>query len=381
MTQNLIGAAFLSPTGASKAFDEEADGYCRAEGAGLVVLRSLEDAVRRGDHILGVITGSAVNQGSNHSAIFVPDGQSQHSLYDRLLESSGTTAADVTYVEAHGTGTQVGDPIEFRSIREAFGGPHRKDEVFVGSVKDNIGHTEASSGAASLIKTILMMQKTTIPKQANFTRLNPKIEPLGTDRVMIPTQTMEWKAKKRIAVINNYGACGNNAAMIVQEHNLVSTASYAGTCNQPTHFPIFIAGKTTEAIRSYCDRLGAYLIRKDFTYALADLAYNLALKQNRELETSLVFTSGSMEEFSDQLGKAASGTTELSKTLGRSRKPIVVLCFGGQNGKSAYISKDLYDSSMLLQHHIVSDGQILFSPSAPSKSDCHLLTPTPRAIG
>ena len=98
MTQNLIGAGFLSPTGASRAFDADADGYCRAEGAGLVVLKPLTDAVQHGDHILGVITATAVNQGSNCSPIFVPDGQSQHALYDKVLAKSQTTSADVTYV-------------------------------------------------------------------------------------------------------------------------------------------------------------------------------------------------------------------------------------------------------------------------------------------
>ena len=98
MTQNLIGAGFLSPTGASKAFDADADGYCRAEGAGLVVLKPLSDAMQHGDHILGVITGIAVNQGSNCSPIFVPDGQSQHILYDKVLAKSGIRPADVTYV-------------------------------------------------------------------------------------------------------------------------------------------------------------------------------------------------------------------------------------------------------------------------------------------
>jgi acyl transferase domain-containing protein len=356
MTQNLIGAGFLSPTGASKAFDADADGYCRAEGAGLVVLRSLKDAVRHGDHILGIITGTAVNQGSNSSAIFVPDGESQHSLYDKVLAKSGTTPAAVTYVESHGTGTQVGDPIEFKSIRETFGGLHRNDEVFVGSVKDNIGHTEASSGVASLIKTILMMQKSTIPKQANFTRLNPKIEPLGKDRVSIPTQSREWKAAKRIALINNYGAGGNNAAMVLQEPMPISAASQPETCTQPSHLPVFISGKTTEAVRSYCLRLGAFLSRKDMTYTLADFTYNLAMKQSRELETSLILTSASIEELSSQLEKAASGATKLQKSP--SHRPSVVLCFGGQDGKWAHISKDLYDSSVLLQRHIVGDVQI-----------------------
>ena len=349
MTQNLIGAGFLSPTGESKAFDASADGYCRGEGAGLVVLRRLKDAVRHGDSILGIITGSAVNQGSNTSSIQVPNSTSLISLYHKALVVSDTNPTDVTYVEAHGTGTQVGDPAEFKSIRETFGGQHRRTDVFVGSVKDNIGHTEASSGAASLLKTLLMMQKKTIPRQANFNRLNPKIAPLGKDRVVIPTHTRAWKAAKRIALINNYGAGGNNAAMIIQEPTPISLALSPKTHTQLSHFPIYISGKSPEAVRSYCDRLRESL---STTASLGDISYNLAMKQSREFENSVVFASANSQDLSRQLEQAASGAIDFQRSP--SHKPSVVLCFGGQDGKTAHISKDLYDNCVLLQRHIVS---------------------------
>ena len=105
VTQNLAAASFLSPTGASRAFDQYADGYCRGEGAGLVVLRPLTDALRNGDPILAVIGGSAVNQGSNCSPITVPHSESQRSLYGKALGAAGVLPQDVTYVEAHGTGS------------------------------------------------------------------------------------------------------------------------------------------------------------------------------------------------------------------------------------------------------------------------------------
>ena len=361
MTQNLIGAGFLSPTGASKAFDVDADGYCRAEGAGLVVLRRFQDAVRHGDTILGVITGSAVNQGSNCSAIIVPDSQSQLALYEKALSMSGTLPTDVTYVEAHGTGTQVGDPIEFKSIRETFGGAHRRDDVFVGSVKDSIGHTEASSGVASLLKTVLMMQKKSIPKLANFKRLNPKIEPLGQDHVVIPARSMEWRpgaAGRRIALINNYGASGNNAALVLQEATAASPTSsstvYPLTCST---YPIFISGKSMEAVSSYCARLAAFVstdVGDRNRLYLSDIAYNLAIKQNRDFEHCIALTTSSMQELRSQLEQAALSEPQVKSSHQRGSTPIVVLCFGGQDGKMAHISKTLYDNCVLLQKHLVS---------------------------
>ncbi|KAI0531600.1 hypothetical protein GGR58DRAFT_508326 [Xylaria digitata] len=357
MTQNLIGAGFLSPTGKSKAFDVSADGYCRGEGAGLVVLRRLKDAVRHGNTILGVITGSAVNQGSNTSSIQVPDSISQLSLYQKVLSRSGTNPADVTYVEAHGTGTQVGDPVEFRSIRETFGGQHRQSDVFVGSIKDNIGHTEASSGAASLIKTLLMMQKRTIPKLANFNHLNPKIELLGKDRVVIPTHKTAWDAKTRIAMVNNYGAGGNNAAMMVQEAPPpVPAALLAADRSRPSHYPIFISGKTPESVRSYCNRLGEFLSAGTAPPSLEDVSYNLATKQNREFENFIAFTSASSQDLLTQLEQTASSDESRIRKIANPDldRPSVVLCFGGQDGRTACISKQLFDNSLVLQQHLAA---------------------------
>jgi acyl transferase domain-containing protein len=177
---------------------------------------------------------------------------------------------------------------------------------------------------------------------------------------MISTQSTEWKAAKCKVLINNYGAEGNKAAIVLQEPMPISPASYPKTHTQLTLCPIFISGKTTEAVRSYCDHLGAVLSRKDMTNTLADVAYNLALKQNREFETSLILTNASIEELSSQLKKTASGATELHEFP--SHRPYVILCFGGQDGKWAYISKGLYHSSVLLQRHIVGDDQ-MHSPS------------------
>lgn len=108
--QNLAAASFLSPTGASRAFDADANGYCRGEGAGLVVLKPLERAITDGDFVLGVIAGSAVNQGSNCTPITVPASESQSSLYHQALLNSGVDPLEVSYVEAHGTGEFVVRP-------------------------------------------------------------------------------------------------------------------------------------------------------------------------------------------------------------------------------------------------------------------------------
>ncbi|KAJ5604419.1 hypothetical protein N7510_009573 [Penicillium lagena] len=160
--QNLGAANFLSPTGGSKSFDDRADGYCRGEGAGIILLKRLDRAIADKDRILGVIAGSAVNQNDNAYPVTVPVSLSQTALYRRVLDIASLSPRRVSYVEAHGTGTPKGDPIECASIRQVFGGQADR-KLYLGSVKGNIGHAEAASGVAGLIKVLLMMQKRLIP--------------------------------------------------------------------------------------------------------------------------------------------------------------------------------------------------------------------------
>ncbi|KAH8202697.1 hypothetical protein TruAng_003183 [Truncatella angustata] len=336
--QNLAAASFLSPTGASKAFDASADGYCRGEGAGLVLLKSLERARADGDSILAIITGSAVNQGSNCTPITVPVSESQSTLYEKALSISRTNPKDVSYVEAHGTGTPVGDPIECESIRKTFGGRDRKHELFLGSVKDNIGHTEAASGAAALIKTILMFQKREVPKQANFSQLNPKISPLEPDHMTIPRRTQKWNAPKRIAVVNNYGAAGSNAAIVVQEsgleYNMAATNGYESII--AAELPFFISAKTADSLRQYCSALSATLpniAKVHGIAAVSNLAYNLAAKSNREFRYSYNFIASTLDEVATNLLEAHS--VDFSE-MPEHQRPVVLciarcsksICFG-----------------------------------------------------
>ncbi|MCJ1462838.1 hypothetical protein MMC07_001441 [Pseudocyphellaria aurata] len=356
--QNLAAASFLNSNGASRAFDANAGGYCRGEGAGLILLKPLRRAIADGDSIRAVIAGSAVNQGSNCTPITVPVSKSQTSLYRQVLRASVTDPSEVSYVEAHGTGTPVGDPIEAESIRQTFAGPHRTQELFLGSVKDNIGHAEGASGVAGVLKTILMMENRIIPPQANFSVLNPRIPSLEQDRMAISTRSQKWNSQKLAAVVNNYGAAGSNAAILLKEYCLPGV-EIVGHDQQSAHchiseLPTFISAKSVESLRSYCVALKSTLTRaleasgKD---ALFNIAYNLARKQNRALEYHWTSTTSSLTDFSNQLDAASQGSQEFTRTTIRSRP--VVLCFSGQTGNTVTLSKDLFESSKLFQNHLI----------------------------
>ncbi|KAL5341117.1 hypothetical protein BJX70DRAFT_406414 [Aspergillus crustosus] len=360
--QNLAAASFLSPTGASKAFDERANGYCRGEGAGLLLLKTLAQAQADGDPILAVIRGSAVMQGSNRTPIAVPSSDTQAALYRKALAMSNVKPLEVTYVEAHGTGTPVGDPIECNSIREVFGSPRRENRLFVGSVKDNVGHTESASGATAMIKTILMMQKGVLPRQANFTRLNPKIAPLSPDCMEIPQQSQPWLAPRRIAVVNNYGAAGSNAAMVVEQHQRSISNTSSSTA---TSWPFYLSAKSLDSLREYAASLKSSLrgIEKEHgDTAAMDLAYNLAVKQNRHLEFVHTFVASSLKDVERNLDPAKFN----GKSYTQPQEHPVVLCIGGQNGTTAHLDSNLYHSSLLLRSHLDACDQACIDLGLPS---------------
>lgn len=350
--QNLAAASFLSPTGPTKPFDARADGYCRGEGVGLVVLKKLTAALANGDNILGVIAGSAVNQNSNSTSITVPHSPSQISLYRKISSLSGIDPGNVSFVEAHGTGTPVGDPIELASIREVFAGSRRTKPLHVASVKGNIGHLEGASGAAALIKVLLMMQYKTIPVQANFTSLNPKIPALEPGRIEIPLSTHEWDADFQVACINNYGAAGSNAAMIVCQPPSVASYSHVRDYDTPTksRIPIFISAYSEESLKAYCVALQRMIPSSAAPkHFLSSLAFNLADKQNRSLSHVISTTVSDLTELNSQLAAGASGN--LSPKVNAKAKPVV-LCFGGQVNNAVGLSKEVYDASNLLRLHL-----------------------------
>lgn len=336
--QNLMAGGFLSPSGQCKTFDAKADGYCRGEGVGLVVLRKLSVAINEKDNILGVITGSAVNQNSNATAITVPHSPSQVNLYNRVCSLSGIDPLEVSYIEAHGTGTPVGDPIEFESIRQVFGAARRKQTLYTGSVKGNIGHTEAASGVAGLIKAILMLRNETIPAQTNFTTLNPKIKPLESDCMDIPRASLPWKSEFRAVCINNYGASGSNAAMMLCQ----PPKSLHQSSKSLLRYPIFISAFSHASLVAYCS-----VLEKKISSAasLVDLAFSLCDKQNRSLPHVLTTTVTTPAELHKQLN------TCLSVQVPAHTKPLV-LAFGGQTTDTINLCEDVYNSSILLRSHL-----------------------------
>ncbi|GME35517.1 Polyketide synthase [Neofusicoccum parvum] len=217
---------FLSKTGSCKTYDNDADGYCRGDGCGTVVLKRYEDAIADNDNILGCILGAATNHSAEAVSITHPHAGAQEFLYKKVLANAGVDAHDVSYVEMHGTGTQAGDGIEMTSVTNVFAPRHRQrlpeQTLHLGAIKANIGHGEAASGINSLIKVMLMMQKNAIPANVGIKGVMNKTFPkdLLQRNVHIEQKQVAWPrngAEKRRVFLNNFSAAGGNTAIILED--------------------------------------------------------------------------------------------------------------------------------------------------------------------
>jgi acyl transferase domain-containing protein len=212
MFMTFCRAHMLSPAGRIAAFDAAADGFVRGEGAGLVLLKRLDDALADGDRIYAVIKATAVNQDGSTDSITAPNPAAQKAMMRAVLHDAGIDAADISYVEAHGTGTPLGDPIEAGAIGAVFGQAPRQMPLLVGSVKCNIGHLEPAAGIAGLIKTALILSRGEVLPSINFATPNPRIA-FDTLNIQVAAGGSPL-AEDAHAVVNSFGFGGTNACLV-----------------------------------------------------------------------------------------------------------------------------------------------------------------------
>ncbi|KAL8746802.1 MAG: hypothetical protein Q9184_007694, partial [Pyrenodesmia sp. 2 TL-2023] len=357
--QNLAGASFLSPTGQCKPFDAAADGYCRGEAIATVFLKKMSLALQDGDQILGTIPATAVYQNQNCTPIFVPNAPSLSDLFRKVVSKSGLKARQISVVEAHGTGTPVGDPAEYDSIRQVFGG--RSKPLQFGSVKGFIGHTEGTSGVISLIKVLLMIHEGYIPPQASFSSMNPAINALPSDRMEVTTSLRKWDEDYRVALINNYGASGSNASLIVAEAPKLPTrdsSAYSGESEslpKGMNYPFWFSGFDDRSIRAYTKRFRRFLGSKGISagkLSMANLSFNVFRQSNRSLDRALLLSCQSVDELDQKLAAFENGDSEVSSIPAPQSSRSVILCFGGQISTFVGLHRQVFDNSAILRRHL-----------------------------
>lgn len=257
---NFSLANMLSPDGRCKTFSDNANGFGRAEGCGVVVLKRLSDAQADGDNILAVVRGSAVNQDGRSGGLTVPNGPSQQAVIRAALNDAQLQPAQIDYVEAHGTGTELGDPVETGALAAVFGSDQRKAPLKIGSVKTNVGHMEAAAGIGGVIKVIQSMQHQRLPKHLHCDTPSQHI-PWQSMPLEITRESCDWKADtERYAGISSFGFSGTNAHVILQAapHNVNEHTATNNNINQQAAL-LTLSARDATALRQQAERYAQHL--------------------------------------------------------------------------------------------------------------------------
>ncbi|HTU20951.1 MAG TPA: type I polyketide synthase [Gemmataceae bacterium] len=334
----------LSPDGRCHAFDAAANGFVRSEGAGMVVLRPLSRALADGDRIYAVIRGTAVNQDGRTPGLTVPSEEAQTALLRQAYHNAGVAPAEVQYIEAHGTGTLVGDPIEARALGSTLSaGRPAGRPCLVGSVKTNIGHLEAGSGIAGLIKTALALHHRRIPGNLHFHQPNPAID-FAQLRLRVPVHAEPWPASDTAATagVNSFGYGGTNAHVVLQEApqptNPRPLFSRDPKGSAEPRAPLRVAAKllplsarSPQALRALANAWQSFVADSPPDVALHDLAYNAAHRRSHH-DHRLALVAHSRKELSEQLaafvsGQAIAGASSERGTAGQ-RPRLAFVCSG-----------------------------------------------------
>jgi phthiocerol/phenolphthiocerol synthesis type-I polyketide synthase E len=272
--------AILSPDGHCRAFDEKAAGTVIGSGAGLVVLKRLDDALRDGDTIHAVVKGSAANNdGADKVGFTAPSVNGQAEVIRAAQLIAGVDAESIGYIEAHGTGTVLGDPIELAALTQAFqaGAGHTSTNYCaVGSVKTNIGHLDAAAGVAGLIKTVMALKHRTLPASLHFERPNPQID-FAASPFYVNAETKPWPAgvTPRRAGVSSFGIGGTNVHVVLEEAPAVPAVTAAPAAQQPAAWQVLpLSAQNAAALQQAGQQLGRHL-EASADQPLADVAHTL----------------------------------------------------------------------------------------------------------
>jgi acyl transferase domain-containing protein/thioesterase domain-containing protein/SAM-dependent methyltransferase len=317
-----------SPSGATRAFDDGADGFVPAEGVGVVVLRRLDEALADGDHVLGVIRASGTNSDGRTHGMTAPSARAQADLLTEVLGRARLSAQEIDYVEAHGTGTALGDPIEVEALSRAMKGPRAAvGPCRIGSVKTNIGHAGPAAGIAGLQKVLLSLANEALPPSLNFVVPNRHID-FAAAPVAVCDRLTPWPHcadRPRRAGVSAFGLSGTNAHVIVEEAPVAPPrpALPAGP------FLFVLSARTEAALGRRASDLADWLDGLGAAVPLADIAFTLAVGR-RHMSHRRAFVAADLADLRHALrapGAAARvtpvGASELAAAMAAGRTAVL----------------------------------------------------------
>ncbi|KAK2014996.1 beta-ketoacyl synthase domain-containing protein [Colletotrichum eremochloae] len=371
-TAGLDRGHFLSRTGNCKTFDDGADGYCRGEGVGTVILKRLDDAIADHDPILGVVLGAYTNHSAESESITRPHVGAQRAIFSKVLNEASVDPFSVSYVEMHGTGTQAGDAGEMSSVLETFAPPpsqvarvRKSDEpIYIGSVKPNIGHGESASGVSALIKVLLMMQKNEIPPHCGIkTTINRKFPTdLKERNVHIALEPTVWpkdRSRPRRAFVNNFSAAGGNTALLIEDAPILPELPSAPTSTRP-HL-VAVSAKNGASLEGNLKSLLRFL-QENEDISLGQLSYTTTARRLHHQHRVMLHGS-TVGEVCSQIEAALRDGTGMKRPKST---PKPIFCFTGQGAQYPGMGKELWDNFSLFRSEMSQLdklGQTLGFPS------------------
>ncbi|MEU1670776.1 SDR family NAD(P)-dependent oxidoreductase [Streptomyces roseifaciens] len=319
----------LSPRGRCATFSAGADGYVRAEGGGIVVLKRLPDALADGDRVHAVIAGSGANCDGGTSGMTVPSTEMQQRLLREVYERAGTGPDQVLYFEAHGTGTPVGDPLECRAVGAALGVPRTNGPLPIGSVKTNMGHAEPASGMAGLFKGMLVLRHGLIPASLHGDPVNPEIDFAGLNLCPVGGMRPVAACDGGVVGVNSFGFGGANA------HVVLGSAPQRRRAAVPARqgpLPLVVSGRTRRALTEAARALAAH-VRDAPEEDFYDLCWTASRRRTRHPHRAAVLAGGPEEAAGQLEALAGDETAQAAASVHAERPPsgglVFVFCGNG----------------------------------------------------
>ncbi|MEG4806317.1 condensation domain-containing protein [Microcoleus sp. F8-D3] len=379
VTASLTNAGMISVTGRCRAFDARADGLLRSEGVGVVVLKLLSQALADSDPIYAVIRGSRVNQDGRSNGLAAPNLQAQQALLQQVYQDAGILPSSVQYVEAQGTGSLLGDAIELKALANVLGANRSlEDKCRVGSVKTNIGHLEAASGIAGLIKVALSLKYGKIPPNLHFQQPNPNV---ALDKLPLQVQqTLEaWPSSRpRIAGVSAFGFGGTNAHIVMEA--APDAVVESSEIDRPLHL-LTLSAKTETALRELAQRYHEFLVNHP-DLSIADVCFS-ANTGRTSFNYRLAVTGDSTAQIAERLKAFASSRQSaglVSGVVKPKKIPKMGFLFSGLSNHTLGLDRQLYEQAPTFRQVVdrcnaiaqpllgKSLLDILYSPNTPENT-------------
>lgn len=344
--------SMLSSDGHCRSFDAAAKGTVFSDGAGIVMLKSLEAAQKDGDKIYGIIKGIGVtNDGGNKGSFTAPSVEGQATAIKKAIQDAQITPDSITYVETHGTATPLGDPIEIEGLKMAFGKQSKNGYCAIGSIKSNMGHLTTAAGVAGLIKTILAMNNKLIPPSIGYNTPNPVID-FANSPFFVNSELSEWEAKGPLrAGVSSFGVGGTNVHIVLEDY--INEQKISGT-SRPLQLLMWSA-KSENSLRGYQTKLGNFVKEKS-NLSLADVAFSLNKTRDSFIHRSFLLSSNNLDASEGLLSEA---NRSIRTSLLKIAPHELVFLFPGQGSQFSQMGFDLYNNESIYKKAVDECAEFL----------------------